>query len=67
MSSILQKSLDTSLVFKSKILKFQSLNTNVSLQNYVIQQTQNESTARGCLLYINEKRSYKTPPDPTIY
>lgn len=67
MSSIPQKSLDTSLVFKSKILKFQSLNINVSLQNYVIQQTQNESTAGGCLLCINKKCSYKTLPDSTIY
>ena len=38
---------------ESRILKFQSLNTNVSLQNYVIEQTSTEATAGEALLYIN--------------
>ena len=50
-----------------RILKSQSLNTNVSLQNYVIEQTPTESTAAGALLYINKRHSYKTRPDPAIY
>ena len=44
-----------------------SLNTNVSLQNYVIKQTPTESTAGGALLYINKRHSYKTHPDLAIY
>ena len=51
----------------SRILKSQSLNTNVSLQNYVIEQTPTESTAGGALLYINKRHSYKTCPDLAIY
>ena len=49
-------------ISESRILKSQSLNTNFSLQNYVIEQTPTESTAGGALLYINERHSYKTPP-----
>ena len=54
-------------ISESRILKSQSLNTNVSLQNYVIEQTPTESTAGGALLYINKRHSYKTCPDLTIY
>ena len=51
----------------SRILKSQSLNTNVSLQNYAIEQTSTESTAGGALLYINKRRSYKTRLALAIY
>ena len=54
-------------ISESRILKSQSLNTNVSLQNYVIEQTPTESTAGAALLYINKKHSYKTHPDLAIY
>ena len=54
-------------ISEPRILKSQSLNTNVSLQNYVIEQTSTESTAGGALLYINKRRSYKTHPDLAIY
>ena len=50
-------------ISESRILKSQFLNTNVSLQNYVIEQTSTESTAGGALLYINKRHSYKTCPD----
>ena len=50
----------------SRILQSQSLNTNVTLQNYVIKQTPTESTARGALPYINKKHSYKTHADLAI-
>ena len=53
-------------ISESRILKSQSLNTNVSLQNYVIEQTTTESTARRVLLYINKRHSYKTCPDFVI-
>ena len=54
-------------ISKSRILKSQSLNINISLQNYVIEQTPTESTAGGALLYINKRHSYKTHPDLAIY
>ena len=54
-------------ISESRILKSQSLNTNVSLQNYVIEQTSTESTAGGALLNINKKHSYKTRPELSIY
>ena len=54
-------------ISESRILKSQSLNTNVSLQNYAIEQTPTESTAGGALLHINKKHSYKTHPDLAIY
>ena len=47
-------------ISESRILKSQSLNINIGLQNYVIEQTPTESTAGGVLLYINKKHSYKT-------
>ena len=40
-------------ISESRTLKSQSLNTKVSLQNYVIEQTSTESAAGGALLYIN--------------
>ena len=40
-------------ISEPRILKSQSLSTNVSLQNYVIEQTPTESTVGGALLYIN--------------
>ena len=54
-------------ISESRILKYQSLNTNVSLQNYVIEQISTESTAGGALLYINKRHSYKTRPYLAIY
>ena len=45
-------------ISESRILKSQSLNTNVSLRNYVIEQTSAESTAGGALLYINKRYYY---------
>ena len=54
-------------ISESRILKSQSLNTNVSLQNYVIEQSSTESIAEGALLYINKRHSYKTHPDLAIY
>ena len=54
-------------ISESRILKSQSLSTNVSLQNYVIEQTPTESTVGGALLYINKRHSYKTRPDLAIY
>ena len=55
-------------ISESGILKCQSLNTNVSLQNYVvIDQTPTESNARVALLYINKRHSYKTCPELAIY
>ena len=43
-------------ILESRILR-QFLNTNVSLQNYVIEQTSTESTAGVALLCINERPS----------
>ena len=54
-------------ISKSRILKCQSLNTNISLQNFVIEQTPTESTAGGALLYINKRNFYKTRPDLAMY
>ena len=54
-------------ISESRILRSQSLNTNLSLQNYAIKQTSSESTAGGALLYINKRHSYKTHPDLAIY
>ena len=48
-----------------RILKSQSLNAIVSLQNY--EQTPTESTAGGSLLYVNKRDSSKTRPDLAIY
>ena len=50
-------------ISESRILKPQSLNTSVSLHNYVIKQTPTESTAGGALPYIYKRHSYKTRPD----
>ena len=47
-------------ISESRILKPQSLNTNFSLHNYVVEQTPTESTAIGALLYIKNGHSYKT-------
>ena len=44
-------------ISESIILKSESLNTDVSLQNYVIEQTSTESTAGGALLYIDKRHS----------
>ena len=54
-------------ISESRILKSKSLNANVSLQNYVNEQTPTESTAGGALRYISKKHSYKTRPDLAIY
>ena len=54
-------------ISESRILKSQSLNTNVSLETYVIERTSTKSTAGGALLYINKRHSYKTRPDLAIY
>ena len=54
-------------ITKSRILKSQSLNTNVSLQNQVIEQTPTALTAGGALLYINKRHSYKSHPDLAIF
>ena len=67
MISKLKLELDILGISESRILKPQSLNTNVSLQNYVTEQTPTESTAGGALLYINKRHSYKTHPDLAIY
>ena len=67
MNNELKLEFDVLGISESRILKSQYLNTNVSLQNYVIEQTPIESTARGALLYINKKHSYKTRPDLVIY
>ena len=63
----LKLELDILGISDSRILKSQSLNTNVSLKNYVIEQTPTESTSAGALLYINKRHSYKTCPDLAIY
>ena len=52
---------------ESRILKSQSLITNVILQNYVNEHTPTKSTAGGALLQINKRHSYKTRPDLAIY
>ena len=54
-------------ISESRILKSQSLNTNVSLQYYVTEQTPTESNAGRDLLYINKRHSYKTHPVLAIY
>ena len=54
-------------ISESRIWKSQSLNTNVILQNYVIEQTSAESTAGEALLYIDKRYSYKTRPDLAIF
>ena len=54
-------------ISESRIVKSQSLNTNASLQNFVIKQISTESNAGGALLYINKRHSYKTRPDLAIY
>ena len=58
---------DILIISELRILKCQSLNTNVSMQNYVIEQTSTESTAGEALLYISKRHCYKTCPDFTIY
>ena len=54
-------------ISESRILKSKSLNTNVSLQNYVIKQIPTESTAGGALLYINKQHSHKACPELATY
>ena len=54
-------------ILESRIFKSQSLNTNVSLQHYVIEQIPTESTAGGALLYINKQHSYKACPELATY
>ena len=54
-------------ISESRILKSQSLNTNVSPQNYVIEQASTESTTGGPLLYINKRRFYQPRPYLAIY
>ena len=54
-------------IYESEILDSQFLNINVSLQNYVIEQTPTESIAGWALIYINKKHCFKTCPDLTIY
>ena len=54
-------------ISKSRIVKSQPLNSNVSSLNYAIEQTSSESTAGGIFLYINKSHSYKTLPDVAIY
>ena len=58
---------DTLDISESRISKSQSLNTNVSLQNYVIKQIPTESTAGGALLYINKQHSHKACPELATY
>ena len=58
---------DIMVISESRILKSQTSNTNVGLQNYVIEQTSTESTAGGAFLYITKRHSYKTRLDFTIY
>ena len=53
-------------ILESRIFKSQSLNTNVSLQNCIIEQTPTESTAGGALIYINKRYFYKTRHDLVI-
>ena len=53
--------------FESRILKSQSFNINICLQNYVIEPTPTESNAGGVLLHINKKYSYETRFDLMIY
>ena len=53
-------------ILASRIFKSQSLNTNVSLQNCIIEQTPTESTAGGALIYINKRYFYKTRHDLVI-
>ena len=65
--NILKLEFDILGISESRILKSQSLNTNVSLQNYVTEQTSTESTAGEALLYIIKRHSYKTRPDFAIY
>ena len=52
-------------ILESRIFKSQSLNTNFSLQNCIIEQTPTESTAGGALIY-NKIYFYKTRPDLVI-
>ena len=47
-------------ISESRILKSQSLNINIRLQNYVIEQTPTESTAEE-YYYILTKNILKTP------
>ena len=54
-------------ISESRILKSQSLNITVGLQNKVIEQTSTESSAGVALVYVNKKHSYKTRPDLAIY
>ena len=46
-------------ISESSILKSQSSNVNISLENYLIGKTPTESAAGGILLYINKKHSIK--------
>ena len=45
----LELELDTLDISESRILKFQSLNTNVNLQTNIIEPTSTESTVEGAL------------------
>ena len=53
-------------ISESRILQSQPLNTNVSLQNYLTEQSPTESNAGGFLLHISKKNSYKTWQDLMI-
>ena len=57
----LKLELDILSLSESRILKSQSLSSNVN------KQTSPESTAGGTLLYINKRHSYKICPDLAIY
>ena len=54
-------------ISESRILKSQSSNINISLQNYLTEKNPTESTVGGVLLYINKKHFYKTRPDLMSY
>ena len=47
-------------ISEPRILKSQSLNINISLQDYLTDQSTTESTSGGVILYINKKHCYKT-------
>lgn len=54
-------------IYESRILKFQSSCISLSLQNYAIEETPNETTAGELLMCINKIYSNKTYPHLPTY
>ena len=54
-------------ITESRVIAGQTPLSNISLENYNIEQTETESTKGGSLLYIADRLNYKTRRDLHIY